>query len=102
MTSNLPTIAAVDVELIKNVALGVSGGSLVIGLILMKVISSIVGKIISSVLMVAIALGGWSQRTSIIDCADKVTAQATAGTTVDATCTFFGQDITVKVPLPQN
>ena len=102
MTPNLPLLAAVDVELIKNVALGVSGGSLVIGLILMKVISSIVGKIVSLVLMVAIALGGWSQRTSIVDCADKVTAQATAGTTVDAQCTFFGQNITVKVPLPQN
>jgi hypothetical protein len=67
---------------------------------MMKVISSIVGKVISAAVFVAIALGGYSQRAQISECVDKVKSQATATASVDTTCTFFGQDVTVKVPLP--
>lgn len=90
--------ASMDIETLKNIAIGLSGVSLVIGLILLKVISSIVGKIVSLVVFVAIALAGYSQRAQLIDCANSVKAQAGATSSVNATCTFFGQDITVKVP----
>lgn len=92
--------AAVDADTLKNVALGLSGVSLLVAIVMMKVISSIVGKVISSAIFVAIALAGYSQRSEISDCVDKVKSQATASATIDTTCTFFGQDITVKVPLP--
>ena len=95
------SLAALDSSLIQNVALGVSVGSIVIGLVLLKVISSIVGKIISSAVMVALALAGWSQRVEISDCAKAVRDQAAPGANVEATCTFFGQDINIKVPIPQ-
>lgn len=98
------TLAAIDVETIKTVALGVSGASLVLGLILMKVVSSIVGKIVSLLIFVAIAVAGFSQRQAIIDCADKVRDQVTAGsangTKVATTCRFFGRDLTIDVDLP--
>jgi hypothetical protein len=94
--------ASTDIETLKNLALGLSGASIVVGLILMKVVSSIIGKIVSLVIFVAIALAGYSQRAQVIDCANSVKAQATATATasVDTTCTFFGQDIKVKVPQP--
>ena len=92
--------ASADIETLKNLALGLSGASIVIGLILMKVVSSIIGKIVSLVIFVAIALAGYSQRAQVIDCANSVKAQATATAAVDTTCTFFGQDIKVKVPQP--
>jgi hypothetical protein len=92
--------AATDANTLQNIALGLSGASLVIAVILMKVISSIVGKIISAAVFVAIALAGYSQRAEISACAEKVENQATATATIDTTCTFFGQEITVKVPLP--
>ena len=92
--------ASADIETLKNLALGLSGASIVIGLILMKVVSSIVGKIFSLVVFVAIALAGYSQRAQVIDCANSVKAQATAMAAVDTTCTFFGQNIKVKVPQP--
>lgn len=91
---------ATDPDTLKNLALGVSGGSLLLAIVLMKVISSVVGKIVSSAIFVAIALAGYSQRAEIADCVDKVKAQATSSATVDTTCTFFGQDVTLKVPLP--
>jgi len=92
--------ASTDIETLKNLALGLSGASIIVGLILMKVVSSIIGKIVSLVIFVAIALAGYSQRAQVIDCANTVKAQATATASVDTTCTFFGQDIKVKVPQP--
>lgn len=96
----IASFAALDPALLENSALGVSIGAVVVALVLLKVVSSIVGKIVSTVVMVALALGGWSQRAEITNCIDAVKAQATAGTTLEATCTFFGQDVTVKVPIP--
>lgn len=92
--------AATDAETLKNLALGLSGVSVVIAVVMMKVVSSIVGKVVSSAIFVAIALAGYSQRAEISNCVDKVKAQATTSATIDTTCTFFGQDVTVKVPLP--
>ncbi len=92
--------STLTVDTVKTAALGLSGASLVIGLIMMKVVSSIVGKIVSIVIFLAIALAGYSQRAAVIDCANAVKGQATATASVETTCTFFGQDITVKVPQP--
>ena len=80
--------------------MGLSGASIIIGLVLMKVVSSIVGKIISLIVFIAIALAGYSQRAQVIDCANSVKAQATATAAIDTTCTFFGQEIKVSVPQP--
>lgn len=95
-----PAIAAIDPSLLENSALGVTVGSVVVALVLLKIVSSVVGKMVSTVVMVALALGGWSQRAEISDCVDKVKAEATAGSTLEATCTFFGRDVTLKVPIP--
>jgi hypothetical protein len=92
--------ASTDIQTLKNLALALSGASIVVGLILMKVVSSIVGKIVSLVIFVAIALAGYSQRAQVIDCANAVKSQATTTASVDTTCTFFGQDIKVKVSQP--
>ena len=92
--------ASTDIQTLKNLAMGLSGASIIIGLVLMKVVSSIVGKIISLIVFIAIALAGYSQRAQVIDCANSVKAQATATAAIDTTCTFFGQDIKVSVPQP--
>lgn len=95
------SLAAVDADLIQNLALGVSVGSVVVGLVLLKVISSIVGKVVSSAVMVALALAGWSQRTEISNCAEAIKEQAAPGATVEVKCTFFGQKIDIAVPIPE-
>jgi len=92
--------ASTDIQSLKNLAMGLSGASIIIGLVLMKVVSSIVGKIISLIVFLAIALAGYSQRAQVIDCANSVKAQATATAAVDTTCTFFGQEIKVSIPQP--
>jgi hypothetical protein len=96
-------IAATDPDILKNAALGLSAGSLLVAVILMKVISGVFGRVVSSVIFVAVALVGYSQRAEITDCVNNVKeASQTAETqlqipeTLD--CTFFGQNISVKVP----
>jgi len=92
--------AATDVETLKNLALGMSGTSIVLALIAMKVVSSFSGKMVSLMMFLALALAGYSQRASIIDCANKVQSQASATSSVDTTCTFFGRDVKIKVTQP--
>lgn len=91
--------AITDVKTLQTVALGLSGASLVLAVIMMMVIKNIVGKIISLVFLLAIAAGGYTQRASITDCADKVKAQATSAS-INTKCTFFGQDVNIKVDNP--
>ncbi len=89
-----------DANTLQNIAMGLSGASLLVALVLLAIVKSIVGKIVSLVIFISIAAAGYTQRTSITDCVDKVQAQATSGGSVDTKCTFFGQEVTVKVPLP--
>ena len=93
-------LAAIDAETLKTMALGLSVGSVVIAIIMLKVISSVVGKAISTVLLLAIALAGYSQRAQITSCIDEVRAQSSLTTPQNMTCEFFGQEVTVKVPVP--
>lgn len=91
-------LAAVDPETLKNIALGVTGGSLVVAIVMMKVISSIIGKAITSVVFIAVALLGYSQREEISSCVDQVTSQTSMTLPSEISCQFFGQDISVSVP----
>jgi hypothetical protein len=100
-------IAAVDADTLKNAALGLSAGSLLIAIVLMKVISGIVGKIVSTVFFVAIALVGYSQRADITNCMDAVksatqSAESQLQLPKEITCKFFGQNVSVKVPQINN
>ncbi len=89
-------LAIVDAKSLQTVALGLSGASLLLALIMMVVIKNIVGKIISLVFLLAIAAAGYTQRASITDCVDKVQAQATSGS-INTSCSFFGRSIDIKV-----
>ena len=90
--------ANLNVDTARNIALGTMGGAVIIGIVLMKVVSSIIGKAIALVLMLALALGAWSQRSAITTCANNVKAQITSGTASSTQCTFFGQKVTVPLP----
>jgi hypothetical protein len=87
---------ALSVDSAKNIAIGAAGVFVVLSLLSAWVIKNIVGKIIMIVLMVGLALGAWTQRSSLQDCADKAKAAAQTGST-DAlstvTCKFFGTEV---------
>lgn len=89
---------SIDVELVKNIALGVGIGSIVLGLILATIVRSIVGKVISAVVFLALSIAVFSQRAAINDCATKVKEQASSGQISTIQCRFFGQDVKVDIP----
>lgn len=82
-----------DFDAAKNIANGMSVGSIVIAVAAFWLVKNMVMRVVSVVLLLALGLGSYSQRANIVDCADKV--RATAGTQA-VSCTFFGQ--TVEIP----
>jgi threonine/homoserine/homoserine lactone efflux protein len=79
----------------KNIAIGIVAGLVVISLITAKVVANVTKKIIVVVVLVGLAVLVWTQRQSLQSCADKV--RAGSG---EATCSFFGTDVTINAPLP--
>lgn len=57
---------------------------------------SIAQKAALVVVLGLLAVLVWTQRTSLDDCAKRVRTDRAAGTATDTTCTFLGQDITIK------
>ena len=84
---------AMTLESAKTIAIVVIVVFVVLSVISALVIKSIVTKLIMVVLMACVALGVWTQRTSLQDCADR--AQAEALEVSGLTCTFFGTEIEV-------
>lgn len=83
----------IDVDTAKTVASSMSIGSVVIALAALVLVKNMVMRIIMTILLLALGLASYSQRSNITDCANKVRA---AGGTQEISCTFFGQ--TVEIP----
>lgn len=88
---------ALTLDTAKNIAIGVVLALILLAVISAKIMANVTKKVIMIVVLAAIAVGVWSQRQQLQTCADKVQATGGAG---DATCHFFGTDITVSSPLP--
>lgn len=84
------------VDFAKNLSTGVSVGSIVLALLALRLVKSIVMRVLTSVLILAVGLAFYFQRAELSDCAKKVEASASTGE--KAVCTFFGRDITIDVP----
>jgi hypothetical protein len=73
---------------------------LLAGLAIAFFVKAVVMKVLGLVVTIVLALLLWSQRASMQDCADQVAQdveQSGVGA-VEAECSFFGFDVTVKVP----
>ncbi len=86
---------ALSLESAKTVAIVVVIAFVALSVISALVIKSIVTKLIMVILMACIALGVWTQRTSLQTCADRAKATAEAQDASGLTCTFFGTEIKV-------
>jgi hypothetical protein len=86
------------VESAKNVAIVVALVLVFIMVVMAWVVKNVTTKLISVVIVGGLALGVWTQRASLEDCAGKVKARAALGDTADVTCKFLGSDIKVSLP----
>ena len=94
--------SALTVDQAKNGSLIAIAVCVILLLVVLKFISSVVTKIIFSIILTAIGGVAFSQRSSLADCASKISQEIHGNTNVSSvTCTFFGQDIdidTEKIP----
>ena len=86
---------AIDYEGAKRVAIGLIGLCIVLSFVTAVIIRNVTTKIVSTLLMVGVALGVLTQRTTLQDCAELARANARVGSTTALTCTFFGADVTI-------
>ncbi len=84
---------ALSLESAKTLAIVVAAVFVVFAVASAWMIKNITTKIIAVVLLAGLALGVWTQRTSLQDCADK--AKQRGIQEGEITCTFFGTEIAV-------
>ncbi len=87
---------ALSLETAKTVAIVVLLVFLAVGVVSAWVIKNVTAKLITVAIMAALALGVWTQRSNLSDCADRAKANVTSGTT-KVSCTFFGSEVEIGV-----
>jgi hypothetical protein len=100
-------VQALDLGQVENGSLIAIGVCVVIVLLVLKFISSLVVRLVMSVIFAGLGVALFSQRSSVVDCANQlreeasvsVSEEATPTTDTDGTitCTFFGQDVTIDL-----
>lgn len=93
-------MAALSVDSAKNIAIVVAIAFVVLSVLSAILVKAIVTKVILVVVLGGLALGAWTQRQSLIDCADKAAAEVENGTAGagTVTCTFFGTEVELPAP----
>jgi uncharacterized membrane protein YfcA len=86
---------AIDLESAKRIGIGVVVGLVVLSFLAAWLIKSVVMKLITIGLLLALAFAVWTQRNALQDCADQLQEKARVGDFSSTTCTFFGFDVTV-------
>lgn len=79
----------------RHLAVAIIVVLVVLAVVSATVISNVTTKIVSMLVCIGFALGFWTQRTNLSDCAEQAKAKVTVGDTSPTTCTFFGTEIDV-------
>jgi len=86
----------------QNLAIALLVVFIVLAVLSAWLVKKLVAKVISIALLALLAFAAWSNRDSLEDCADKVSAALEAGTSRDNECTLFGFTVTIPVPDSSN
>lgn len=88
-------MTALSLETAKTIAIVVALVFVASAVLSAWFIKNMVVKLVMVLLLAGLALGVWTQRTSLQDCAAKAREKAAAFDTTGLTCTFFGTEIEV-------
>lgn len=93
---------ALTLDTAKNIAIVVTTVFVVGAVVAAWVMKTIIQKLATAFVLALLAFAAYSQRTSLQDCADKVTGNfARVGvdvTVTDTDCSFFGMTVTISDP----
>lgn len=91
-----------DLETVRNGSLWGVLVLVLVALVAVWVVKQVVTKVLTVVVLLALAGLLWSQRVELNDCANSLSETVTSGFTSDTTCTFFGRDVTVPGLIQQS
>lgn len=92
-------LSSFDAQSARDASLFVMGAGVLGVLMVLKFVSSVVSKLLLVALFVGVVWLGFTQRDSLSACVAEITAKVEAGDTSDVTCSFFGRDVTVDIPV---
>lgn len=97
-------IQALNLNQAKNGSIIAIAACVIVVLLVLRFISSLVVRLMLSVVFAALGVVVYSQRSSLVDCANKLSSQAvtaqtpaTADNGTAVTCTFFGRDVKIDL-----
>ena len=94
-------IQALDLNQAKNGSIIAIVVCIALILLVLRFISSLVVRLVLSVVFAGLGVAVYSQRASLVDCAEKITASVEAATSQGGiSCTFFGRDVTISLDNP--
>ena len=70
-------------------------------LLVLKFVSSVVSKLLLSAVFAGVIWLGFTQRDSLSVCIAEIQTRVEQGDTSDITCSFFGRDVSVEIPVQQ-
>jgi hypothetical protein len=92
----------IDADTARQYALAVLIVGVVGMLIVLKFVSSLISKILLLGVFGLVSWLGFAQRDDLSSCVVRLTERARAGDVTNLTCSFFGRDVSVRLPaLPQ-
>lgn len=96
---------ALTLDAAMNIAVAVVIVFLVGSVVAAWIMKTIIQKLATIAVLLFLAFAVYSQRTSLQECADKVTGnferEGTSVTVTDTECSFFGATVTIKDPLAE-
>jgi hypothetical protein len=92
-------MVALTVESAKTIGLTVAIGLAVLAVGSAWLIKNITQKLISVAVLGILAIGIWTQRTNLSDCANTAKERVKVGDTSNVTCTFFGSEVDLSKQL---
>jgi high-affinity Fe2+/Pb2+ permease len=86
---------AIGLDSAKNLAIAITIGFVALAFVSALVIKNVTTKIVSVLIMAGLALGVWTQRAQLQDCAQTMKDKVEVHDTSATTCTFFGLDVDI-------
>lgn len=88
-------LTALTVANARHLAVAIVVALVVLVVVAASVISNVTAKIVTMLVLAGFALGVWTQRANLSDCAERARAKAAIGDTSPTACTFFGVEVEV-------
>jgi hypothetical protein len=93
-------MTAMTVESAKDIGIGVVVALIALMLVMAWLVKTVTTKLISVLVVGGLALGVWTQRSSLENCARKLNDSGALAENNDSTCSFLGADIKTPAPTP--